>query len=168
MDLASSSICLPMLLQTCGNENLKGISFGSSKSVHTASGKSSPRIFILSGSEQPTCIFLAALIIGSFSGSIFTITVESPTTGDFTSDNATVGSPSKNVYVTYLDKLAAGSPEGSIVSEQFNYVYSIPNGDREFVIKARDGGATPLKEYIATGTMTDTGGSNTAIRTSDT
>ena len=103
----------------------------------------------------------------SFTGSTFTITVESPTTGDFTSDNATVGSPSKNIYITYLDQLATGSPEGSIVSEQFNYVYSIPNGDRDFVIKVRDGGSTPLKEYIATGSMGDTGGSNTAIRTSD-
>ena len=103
----------------------------------------------------------------SFTGSTFTITVESPTTGDFTSDNATVGSPSKNVYTTYLDKLADGSPSGTIVSEQFSYVYSIPNGDRDFVIKVRDGGATPLKEYIATGSMSNTGGSNTAIRTSD-
>ena len=102
----------------------------------------------------------------SFTGSTFTITVESPTSGDFTSDNATIGSPSKNVYITYLDKLATGSPAGTIVSEQFSYIYNV--ADRDFVIKVRDGGSTPLKEYIATGSMTNTGGSNTAIRTSDT
>jgi hypothetical protein len=102
----------------------------------------------------------------SFTGSTFTINAtDSPTTGDFTADNATVGSPSKNVFISYLDQLATGSPIGSIVSETFSFIYDTV--DRNFVIKVRDGGSTPLKEYIATGSMSNTGGSGTAIRTSD-
>lgn len=96
----------------------------------------------------------------SFTASTFTITAE-----DFSGDNATVGSPSKNVFISYLDQLATGSPEGSVVSEAFTFIYS---ADRDFVIKVRDGGASPLKEYIATGTMTTAGGTITAIRTADT
>jgi len=97
----------------------------------------------------------------SFTGSTFTITAE-----NFSADNATAGtSPEKNVFITYLDKLADGSPEGSTVSEAFSFVYGA--GERDFVIKVRDGGGTPIKEYIATGTMGSNGGSTNAIRTVD-
>lgn len=61
-----------MLLQTWGRENLSGTGSASWKSVHTFSGKLSPMILILSGSEQPNCNFLAVLIIGSSSSLIFT------------------------------------------------------------------------------------------------
>jgi len=86
----------------------------------------------------------------SFTGSTFTISSES-----FSGDNATAP---KNVFITYLDKVAASG------TENFSFVYS---SDRQFVIKVRDGGASPIKEYITSGTMTSTGGSTTAIRTVD-
>lgn len=98
----------------------------------------------------------------SWSGSTFTLSA----TENFSGDNATATtSPSKNVFISYLDQLADGSPEGSTVSHSFTFVYS---ADRKFVIKVRDGGGTPIKEYIAQGTMSSTGGSSTAIRTVDT
>lgn len=86
----------------------------------------------------------------SYTGSTFTITAE-----DFSGDNATSGN---NVFISYLDKLAAST------SEAFTGVYS---SDRNLVAKVRDGGATPIKEYIISATFGSTGGSLTAIRTSD-
>ena len=71
-DLASSIICLQMLRQTWGRENLIGTGSASSKSVHILLEKSSPKIFILLRSEQPNPTCLAVLIIGRFSGFMFT------------------------------------------------------------------------------------------------
>ena len=89
-----------------------------------------------------------------FSGSTFTI---SPTE-DFSSDNSDGTGTAKNVFISYLDKLSTGA------TESFTFVYS---ADRQFVIKVRDGGASPIKEYITSGTMGSNGGSTTAIRTVD-
>ncbi len=77
------------------------------------------------------------------------------TSANFASDNATAGN---NVYVSYIDLLATGT------SEAFTYVY---NADRTLFIRARDGGGTPIVTFESTGTMTNTGGSITIIRTSD-
>lgn len=90
----------------------------------------------------------------SWAGSTFTST-ESSGQEDFNSVNAGAGS---QVYISYVDKLVTVDPE------EFTFVY---NADRKFVIKARDGGVTPIKEYIATGTMSSSGGTATVIRTSD-
>ena len=62
------------------------------------------------------------------------------------------------MFISYLDKLSKGA------TESFTFVYS---ADRQFVIKVRDGGASPIKEYITSGTMGSNGGSTTAIRTVD-
>jgi len=62
------------------------------------------------------------------------------------------------VYIAYLDLVATGA------TESFTFVYL---ADRQFVIKVRDGGGTPIKEYITSGTMSANGGSTTAIRTTD-
>lgn len=86
----------------------------------------------------------------SWSGSTFTI----PST-DFSSDNATA---SNNVWISYIDKLAAST------TESFTGVYL---ADRNLVIIDRDGGATPIKQFISSGTLGSTGGSITVIRTSD-
>lgn len=86
----------------------------------------------------------------SFSGSTFTI----PST-DFTSDPATAP---KNVFISYIDKLAAAT------SESFTVVYS---ADRSLFVRVRDGGGTPIKTFETTGTLGSAGGSATAIRTSD-
>jgi len=74
---------------------------------------------------------------------------------DFASVNAGAGS---RVFIAYIDRLTAADPE------EFTFVYS---SDRKFVIKARDGAGTPIKEYIATGTMGANGGSTSVIRVSD-
>lgn len=89
-----------------------------------------------------------------FSGSDFTI---SPTE-DFSGDNSDGTGTPKNVFISYLDKQAAAA------TENFSFVFSSP---RQFVIKVRDGGTSPIKEYITSGTMGSNGGSTTAIRTVD-
>jgi len=91
----------------------------------------------------------------SFTGAIFTVDT---TDGqeDFASVNATGGN---RAFVSYVDKLTTVDPE------EFTFVY---DADRKFVIKARDGAGSPIKEYIATGTMGTNGGSTSVIRTVDT
>lgn len=86
----------------------------------------------------------------SFSGSTFTIA-----STDFSSDNATA---TNNVFISYIDKVAAAT------SETFTVVY---NADRELVVKVRDGGATPIVEFLSPATLGSGGGSSAAIRTSD-
>jgi len=86
----------------------------------------------------------------SFSGSTFTIA-----STDFSSDNATAAN---NVFISYIDKVA------SATSETFTVVY---NADRELVVKVRDGGATPIVEFLSPATLGSGGGSSAAIRTSD-
>jgi hypothetical protein len=86
----------------------------------------------------------------SFSGSTFTIA-----STDFTSDPA---SSPKNVFISYIDKLAGAT------SESVQWVYS---SDRALFVRVRDGGGTPIKTFETTGTMGSAGGSSTAIRTTD-
>lgn len=86
----------------------------------------------------------------SWTGSTFTI----PST-DFSTDNAAAGN---NVFLSYVDKLAAST------GESFTVVY---NADRNLVVRVRDGGATPIKEFITSAVLGSSGGSVTAIRTSD-
>lgn len=86
----------------------------------------------------------------SFSGSTFTIA-----STDFSTDNATAAN---NVFISYIDKVA------SATSETFTVVY---NADRELVVKVRDGGATPIVEFLSPATLGSGGGSSAAIRTSD-
>ena len=87
----------------------------------------------------------------SYTGSVFTIG-----STDFTNpDDATAGN---NVFVSYIDLLATGS------SENFQTVY---NADRTLFVRVRDGGGTPIKPFETTGTLGSSGGSATAIRTSD-
>ncbi len=88
----------------------------------------------------------------SWSGSVFTFT----STQDFSGDNASIGN---NVFISYIDTLASGT------SASFTSVF---NSTRQLVVKVRDGGGSPIKEYISTGTLGSTGGSVTAIRTVDT
>lgn len=85
-----------------------------------------------------------------FSGSDFT-----GCTGDFSTDNATTP---RNVFISYIDKVAAAT------SETFTVVY---NADRELVVKVRDGGATPIVEFLSPATLGSGGGTSAAIRTSD-
>jgi len=86
----------------------------------------------------------------SYTASTFTIG-----STDFSGDNAADGA---NVWIAYIDVLAGAT------SANFTSVYS---SNRSLVIKVRDGGASPIKEFITSGVLGSTGGSVTAIRTSD-
>lgn len=86
----------------------------------------------------------------AWSGSTFTIASH-----DFSSNNAANGA---DCFISYIDKVAAAT------SESFTAIYS---ADRDLFIRVRDGGVTPIKTFESTGTLSSTGGSATAVRTSD-
>lgn len=86
----------------------------------------------------------------AWTGSTFTITSH-----DFSTNNAPAGA---DVFVSYIDKAAAST------SESFTSVYS---ADRTLFIRVRNGGGTPIKPFESTGTLGSSGGSTTAIQTSD-
>jgi hypothetical protein len=86
----------------------------------------------------------------SWSGSTFTIS-----STDFSGDNAGNGN---NVFISYIDLLASGS------TASFTGVFLAP---RQLVVKVRDGGGSPIKEFISSATLGSTGGGVTAIRTID-
>ena len=65
-----------------------------------------------------------------------------------------------DVYVTYLDVLASNTGG----TETFTGVY---NTDRNLLIVVRDGGVTPIKQFITSGTFSSSDTTITAIRTSD-
>lgn len=98
--------------------------------------------------------FYRRLHYSGWSGSTFTVDT---TDGqeDFLTTNATAGN---NVWIAYIDTTAASS------GETFTSVY---NADRDLVVKVRDGGGTPIKEFITSATLGANGGSVTAIRTTD-
>lgn len=70
------------------------------------------------------------------------------------------GSPVDSVggFISYIDELASGA------TATFTSVYS---SDRSLFIRVRDGAVTPIKTFETTGTLGSSGGSTTAIRTSD-
>lgn len=78
---------------------------------------------------------------------------------DFSSNNATNGA---NVFLSYIDKLADAA------TATFTGVYS---AERNLFIRVRDAGTAgdliPIKTFETTGTLGSSGGSTTAIRTSD-
>lgn len=74
---------------------------------------------------------------------------------DFSSNNAANGA---NTFISYIDDAASGA------TMDFTSVYS---SDRTLFIRVRDGGGTPIKTFETTGTLGSSGGSTTAIRTSD-
>ncbi len=75
---------------------------------------------------------------------------------DFSTNNSTSGN---DVFVSYLDLTTSST------SEAFSYVY---DSDRTHFVRVRDGGATPIKNAEATGTMTTTGGTASVNRIDDT
>jgi len=74
---------------------------------------------------------------------------------DFNGVNASSGN---NVYIAYIDILASSS------SQSFTGVYSV---DRDLVVIVRDGGSTPIKEFISAWSFTGSAQTITAIRTTD-
>jgi len=108
--------------------------------------------------------FYRRLLYTVYTGSTFTISNPSDTEDDFSSVNATGGAglTGNNVYIGYKDELADAA------TESFTTVYS---ADRNLFVRVRDGGtagdAIGIKTFESTVTMTSSGGSSTAIRTSD-
>ncbi len=98
--------------------------------------------------------FTRRLHYSSWTGSTFTVDTTDGNE-DFASVNA---SASNDVWIAYIDELADAA------SEAFTGVY---NTDRDLVVKVRDGGGSPIKEFITSGVLGSAGGSVTAIRTSD-
>lgn len=94
----------------------------------------------------------------SWIGSTFTIDTTDGNE-DFSSVNA---SSTSNVFIAYIDKLAAAT------SESFQATYL---SDRSLWIRVRDGGAgkgdTPIKTFESLGTFGSAGGTSTVIRTPD-
>ena len=85
----------------------------------------------------------------SYSGSTFTLSGTLPST---ISEDA-------DVFVSYIDKLAAST------SESFTVVY---NANAPLFVRVRDGGAaSPIKTFESTATLGSAGGSITIIRTPD-
>ncbi len=98
--------------------------------------------------------FERRLHYSSWTGSTFTIDTTDGNE-DFASVNATSGN---DIYIAYLDELASGT------TASYTAVYS---ADRDLVVIVRDGGATPIKEFISSWSFTGSAGSISVIRTTD-
>ena len=94
------------------------------------------------------------LVYTSYTSATFTITSHN---FSGTGQNDSVASAS-NCYISYIDELA------SATSATFTGVYV---SDRSVFVRVRDGGASPIKTFETSGTLGSSGGSSTAIRTSD-
>lgn len=92
--------------------------------------------------------FNEELAYTSFSGSTFTLSGTLP--------NAIA--QDAGVWIAYIDKLATAT------TESFTVVYS---ADRPLFVRVRDGGSSPIKTFETPATLTSSGGSVAAIRTSD-
>ena len=78
-----------------------------------------------------------------------------------------IGSASNNAGTVFTASGAGtgtGTVKNHVTAQTFIGVYA---SDRSLVVKVRDGGASPIKEFITSGVLGSTGGSVTAIRTSD-
>lgn len=87
----------------------------------------------------------------SFAGSTFTIA-----STNFTGANN--ASQPRDVWVAYIDEIATST------SANFTAVFL---ANRDLVVIVRDGGGTPIKQFITSATFGSTNSSVTAIRTSD-
>lgn len=86
----------------------------------------------------------------SWTGSTFTIA-----STNFSADNATSGN---NVFISYIDAVA------SWPSLTFTSVYA---SDRTLFIRVKNGSGSPIKTFETTWVLGSSGGSSTAVRTSD-
>lgn len=100
------------------------------------------------------------LIYTGYTGSTFTVANPGDTEDKFDVVGATggAGAAGNNVYIGYLDL------EATATAENFTSVYS---ADRNLFVRVRDGAGTPIKTFETSVTMSSSGGSATAIRTTD-
>ena len=98
--------------------------------------------------------FERRLHFSSWTSNVFTID-----TTDGNEDFVAVNADSGNgVYLGYIDKLASGT------SESFT---SVQSSSRDLVVVVRDGGVTPIKQFISSWSQTDSPQSISVIRTTD-
>jgi hypothetical protein len=114
--------------------------------------------------------FYRRIKYSSYSGSTFTIdttyhgSVDADNPGNTTANDFDTGggnaiaTSGNNIWVAYIDDLAS-STEASFTSVFLS--------TRNLVVKVRDGGGSPIKEFLSSAQLTNGGGSATAIRTSD-
>lgn len=74
---------------------------------------------------------------------------------DFLGNEAAIGN---DVWIAYIDELA-GAATATFTSVQ--------SGSRDLVVLVRDGGASPIKQFISSWSQTSSAGTITAIRTTD-
>ena len=104
------------------------------------------------------------IVYASYTGTTFTVG-SSGTEDDFSTTNATGGTDAagNNVYIGYIDKLAASDPE------EVQVVYS--GSPKNLFIRVRDGGAgkgdTPIKTFESTTSIASSDTTSSVIRTSD-
>lgn len=98
--------------------------------------------------------FERRLHFSSWSGSTFTVDTTDGNE-DFNGDIADIGN---DVYVAYIDVLADATSE--------SYT-SVQSGTRNLLVLVRDGGATPIKQFISEWSQTDSNATISAIRTTD-
>jgi hypothetical protein len=98
--------------------------------------------------------FERRLHYSSWTGSTFTIDTTDGNE-DFGTVNASV---SNEVYLAYIDELASGT------SASFT---SVQSGSRDLVVVVRNGGVTPIKQFISSWSQTSSAGSISVIRTTD-
>jgi len=94
------------------------------------------------------------LHFSSWTGSTFTIDTTDGNE-DFASTNASSGN---DVFIAYIDELASGT------TATFT---SVQSGSRDLVVIVRDGGGTPIKQFISSWSQTSSAQTITAIRTTD-
>ena len=94
------------------------------------------------------------LVYSSYTGSTFTVTSHD-FNGTGQDDSVTTGN---GAFISYIDELASNT------SASFTGIYS---SDRSLFVRVRDGGGSPIKTFETTGTLGASGGSATAIRTTD-
>lgn len=88
----------------------------------------------------------------SYTGSTFTLSAAYQG-----SDNADANS-GNDLFISYIDELSSGT------TASFTTIYS---SNRDLFVRVRDGGASPIKTFEIGATLTATGGTVAAIRTSD-
>jgi len=112
--------------------------------------------------------FEVPLAYTSFTGSTFTLSATYDFSGTGVNDSV---SAANDIWISYIDAIAGGTQADGIPRQlSFTVVYST---DRDLFVRVRDGGgapkgSTPIKTFEGNASsLTNTGGSIAAIRTSD-
>jgi len=95
----------------------------------------------------------------SWSGSTFTVDTAWHTANDSQNDfDGVAATAGNNVYIAYIDELAS--------SDTATFT-SVQSGSRSLVVLVRDGGGSPIKQFISGWSQTASPQTITAIRTTD-